>query len=201
MKVAVRPILLLTLLLLTISAMAAARRESQASSPAHSRTKPKRARKQVVSKVAASLINLPLSFEPNEGQAGPNTKFVSRGKGYSLSLHQDEAVLSLGKQSNVHSCRTTGQGAEPTHEQRRGRDGATVGIYCNGSSLVRTVTADATGFYYLAQTDALTAGTTYTARPTSIRTQTTGVFQPFPGTSQTFQWHGTVTALANVVMN
>lgn len=38
---------------------------------------------------------LPLSFEPNQGQADPQVKFLSRGDGYNLSLSSSEAVLSL----------------------------------------------------------------------------------------------------------
>ena len=41
--------------------------------------------------------SLPLSFEPNEGQADHQVKFLSRGKGYSLLLTETEAVLQLPK--------------------------------------------------------------------------------------------------------
>src|SRR5438477_9116607 len=50
----------------------------------------------------ASLIEgygkLPLSFEANQGQAGGDVKFLSRGNGYTLFLSGDEAVLSLRSQ-------------------------------------------------------------------------------------------------------
>ncbi len=39
--------------------------------------------------------NLPLSFEANRGQAGPDVKFLSRGNGYTLLLTGNEAVLAL----------------------------------------------------------------------------------------------------------
>jgi hypothetical protein len=39
---------------------------------------------------------LPLGFEPNQGQTDPQVKFVSRGGGYSLFLTSTEAVLALG---------------------------------------------------------------------------------------------------------
>lgn len=42
---------------------------------------------------------LPLSFEANQGQAGDDTKFISRGLGYELFLKQTEAVLSLSRSS------------------------------------------------------------------------------------------------------
>jgi len=45
---------------------------------------------------------LPLSFEPNMGQADPRVKFVSRGREYTLFLTKDEAVLRMQK-SEVRS--------------------------------------------------------------------------------------------------
>ena len=39
--------------------------------------------------------NLPLSFEPNEGQTNSQVEFLSRGRGYTLFLTATEAVLSL----------------------------------------------------------------------------------------------------------
>ncbi|PYV14885.1 MAG: hypothetical protein DMG21_16690 [Acidobacteria bacterium] len=41
---------------------------------------------------------LPLSFEANQGQAGPGVAFLSRGSGYTLFLTGDEAVLALRSQ-------------------------------------------------------------------------------------------------------
>ena len=38
---------------------------------------------------------LPLSFEVNQGQTDAEVKFLSRGKGYTLFLTPNEAVLSL----------------------------------------------------------------------------------------------------------
>jgi len=43
----------------------------------------------------AQFMQAPLSFEPNQGQAGAQVKFVSRGPGYSLLLTADSAVLNL----------------------------------------------------------------------------------------------------------
>jgi len=42
-----------------------------------------------------SYGKLPLSFEPNTGQTNPAVKFLSRGRGYTLWLTSDEAVLGL----------------------------------------------------------------------------------------------------------
>ena len=41
--------------------------------------------------------NLPLSFEPNQGQTDSQVEFLSRGRGYTLFLTATEAVLSLRK--------------------------------------------------------------------------------------------------------
>src|SRR5437588_2076707 len=43
---------------------------------------------------ATLMGNLPLSFEPNRGQAGPDVKFLSHDRGYTLYLTPSEAVLS-----------------------------------------------------------------------------------------------------------
>jgi hypothetical protein len=51
------------------------------------------------SKISAGFVGLPLAFEPNEGQADPATKFISRGRGYTLMLDGDEAVLLLRRSS------------------------------------------------------------------------------------------------------
>jgi hypothetical protein len=40
---------------------------------------------------------LPLSFEPNQGQTAPEVRFLSRGPGYQLYLTPHEAVLTLHK--------------------------------------------------------------------------------------------------------
>jgi hypothetical protein len=46
--------------------------------------------------VVQSYGKLPLSFEPNRGQAAEPVKFMARGSGYTLFLTNQEAVLSLG---------------------------------------------------------------------------------------------------------
>jgi hypothetical protein len=49
----------------------------------------------------ASLIEaygkFPMSFEPNEGQAGTSVKFLARGSGYNVFLTSTEAVLAISK--------------------------------------------------------------------------------------------------------
>ena len=46
-------------------------------------------------RVAAAYGSLPLSFEPNQGQADGPAQFLARGPGYALALTPAEAVLSL----------------------------------------------------------------------------------------------------------
>jgi hypothetical protein len=57
--------------------------------------------------LAANYGKLPLGFEPNEGQSDGLVKFLSRGRGYSLFLTGNEAVLTFQKgashQPNVRS--------------------------------------------------------------------------------------------------
>jgi hypothetical protein len=50
--------------------------------------------------VAAAYGSLPLSFEANQGQTDPQVKFLSRGRGYTLFLTGNEAVLSLRSQKS-----------------------------------------------------------------------------------------------------
>ncbi len=45
-------------------------------------------------KPAVLYAKLPLSFEANQGQTDARVKFLSRGRGYSLFLTGDEAVLA-----------------------------------------------------------------------------------------------------------
>jgi hypothetical protein len=55
---------------------------------------------EVKTQILENYSRLPLSFEPNQGQAAREVKFLSRGAGYALSLTPTEAVLSL-KDSGV----------------------------------------------------------------------------------------------------
>jgi len=51
--------------------------------------------------VVQQYAKLPLSFEPNLGQAKGDTKFLARGDAYSLFLTSDEAVLAMkGRSTN-----------------------------------------------------------------------------------------------------
>ncbi|MFQ5709738.1 MAG: SBBP repeat-containing protein, partial [bacterium] len=48
-------------------------------------------------KVQASYGQIPMHFEPNQGQVAEEVAFVSRGRGYTLFLTPTEAVLTLRK--------------------------------------------------------------------------------------------------------
>lgn len=43
-----------------------------------------------------SVVDLPLSFEPNRGQSDPHIQFLSHGEGYGFFLSADSALLELG---------------------------------------------------------------------------------------------------------
>jgi hypothetical protein len=69
---------------------------------------------QAQSRILNSYGNLPLSFEPNHGQADARVKFLSRAGSYTLFLTGDEAVLALqGKNPRKNSQ----QGLKPASLQ------------------------------------------------------------------------------------
>jgi hypothetical protein len=87
--------LLSALLLLTVPAGQTPARQSKA----EAKTPPPilvKADEVSQARLSAVYGKLPLSFEANQGQADPYTKFLSRGKGYSLFLTPTEAALRLG---------------------------------------------------------------------------------------------------------
>lgn len=58
------------------------------------------------SQIRASLAQLPISFEPNQGQSDPAAKFVAHGRGYGLYLTPSAAVLTLPERSQNHIRQT-----------------------------------------------------------------------------------------------
>ncbi len=50
------------------------------------------------------LADVPLSFEPNDGQTDARVKFLSHGHGYTLFLTPSEAVLALWKPTATHDA-------------------------------------------------------------------------------------------------
>ena len=66
----------------------------------------------------------PLTFEANRGQTDRRVKFLSRGGGYALFLTGDEAVLTLGKTSQMANVEKTGvrsQEPEGREETRKSK--------------------------------------------------------------------------------
>ncbi len=66
------------------------------------RTVPQRSAANLL-QIAAGYGQLPLSFEPNQGQADSQVKFLARGSGYGLYLTGSEAVLALRAAGNRNS--------------------------------------------------------------------------------------------------
>jgi uncharacterized protein (TIGR03437 family) len=62
---------------------------------------------------AAKLMNVPLSFEPNQGQLDSTVQFLSRGSGYALFLTPGKVVLNLERQrpAPAAAARQTGKAA------------------------------------------------------------------------------------------
>ncbi len=61
--------------------------------------RPTRVAGSLANQLVANYGKLPLSFEANQGQTDGQVKFLSRGRGYSLFLTGDEAVLTLPRAS------------------------------------------------------------------------------------------------------
>ena len=74
---------------LTISIQTFAQNTQPSSAP---QTDPK-----AQAKILDQYGKLPLSFEANHGQTDTRVKFLSRGRGYSLFLTRNEAVIALKK--------------------------------------------------------------------------------------------------------
>ena len=78
----------------------------------------------------AILGQLPLIFEPNQGQADPRVKFLAHGAGYSLFLDTNSAVLAMqtapaslpGAQRTIRTHEAGGR--EPSGSPRRSRSTA-----------------------------------------------------------------------------
>ena len=63
------------------------------------------------SRAEPKLLGVPLSFEPNQGQADAAVQFLSRGSGYAIFLDPGEVVLHLERQRPA-SPSATGQSPE-----------------------------------------------------------------------------------------
>ncbi len=58
------------------------------------------------SQIQASLAQLPISFEPNQGQSDEAAKFVAHGRGYGLYLTPSSAVLTVPQRLQNHLGQT-----------------------------------------------------------------------------------------------
>ncbi|MGA8866507.1 MAG: hypothetical protein WB510_06040, partial [Candidatus Sulfotelmatobacter sp.] len=74
--------------------------------------------------VRASYAALPLAFEPNQGQADPQVKYMARANGYTMFLTQSEAVLSFSPQMEPWVGRS--RGLMPPHQPIHERGSAAV---------------------------------------------------------------------------
>src|SRR5437899_3883735 len=70
--------------------------------------------------VLVAYGKLPLSFEANQGQTDPQVKFLARGRGYTLFLSPDEAVLTLTKVDAHAKLRISGEATLVEPEKRAG---------------------------------------------------------------------------------
>ena len=93
-------------------------------------------------KTAVAYGKLPLSFEVNRGQTATEVKFLSRGRGYTLFLTGNEAVLALKEpppvrhQPAVNSTLTFG--SELADDAARWFDGTAPGLFGTlGATLAR----------------------------------------------------------------
>ena len=90
-----------------------------ASFPTLSKTAPSMSRKSAATvdvppvQANTSAVTLPLSFEPNRGQADSRTRFLSRGGNYVLSLEPTAMVVTLSSPAAVRTGRLASIAPEP----------------------------------------------------------------------------------------
>ena len=63
-----------------------------------------------------ALRSLPLSFEPNRGQADADVKFLGRGSGFALLLKSNEAVFALHEQARAVGDRASADNDAPNDQ-------------------------------------------------------------------------------------
>ncbi len=86
--------------------------------------------------IPATFVQLPMAFEPNQGQADEKVRFISRGRGYTLFLTPEEAVLLLrerdASKARAGAVRMRFVGADPAttitgRQELRGRSNYLMG--------------------------------------------------------------------------
>lgn len=60
-----------------------------------------------------SYGDIPLSFEPNRGQAGKDVQFLAHGKGYGFYLGNNEAMLMVGNRGDARAIRIRAEHSAP----------------------------------------------------------------------------------------
>ncbi|HUI42984.1 MAG TPA: choice-of-anchor D domain-containing protein [Terriglobia bacterium] len=77
--------------------------------------------------VHANYGRLPLSFEANQGQTDPRVDFVARGRGYTLFLTRNQAVVALARPGDANQAseaqRETADSAPGNHGSARAGSG------------------------------------------------------------------------------
>jgi len=87
---------------------------SPSARPVAKQSAPSRNEQAARARVLKAYAALPLSFEPNQGQAAKSDRFVARAPRYTLALRPDEAVLAV-QESGVRS-----QGSAARHPRESG---------------------------------------------------------------------------------
>jgi uncharacterized protein (TIGR03437 family) len=119
---ALRAITALTIISISFSlawprASAASRDNKRQAAPAAGRGAPvlpaenPRSLPPATNRAEAKVMSVPLSFEPNQGQAAATVQFLSRGAGYAIFLAPGKVVLNLERQKPA-SAPATGQTPE-----------------------------------------------------------------------------------------
>jgi uncharacterized protein (TIGR03437 family) len=119
---ALRAITALTIISISFSlawprASAASRDNKRQAAPAAGRGAPvlpaenPRSLPPATNRAEAKVMSVPLSFEPNQGQAAATVQFLSRGAGYAIFLAPGKVVLNLERQKPA-SAAATGQTPE-----------------------------------------------------------------------------------------
>ena len=114
---ALRAITALTIISISFSlawprASAASRDNKRQASPAAGRGAPvlpaedPRALPPATNRAEAKVMSVPLSFEPNQGQAAATVQFLSRGAGYAIFLAPGKVVLNLERQEPASAAAT-----------------------------------------------------------------------------------------------
>ncbi len=115
-----------------VIAAAALQAASQSPSPATPQIKSPDVANQAGTREASARLpgsygKLPISFEPNQGQANQTVQFLARGSGYALFLVPDEAVISL------FAAPVPQPGEAPTHNVLPPSTFSTVGLKLIGA--------------------------------------------------------------------